>query len=289
MSMAINNCSKVYPEELSEVAPQSLKPVCLPTEQQWKFATLIAAGLISASDAYRLVYPGRGRRQERTVWNHASALARHPKVVWAVAKIRAGDLVPTKVERMQQKAHAIFAQRAINRILGERGRRADVILSGRELSGPHPEEHPRKQAWRTFLRSCQAVQRAKESRLSHAEKVEIIFRHYAPPIVPPHLLTAPLHFPEPDPCLAELVDQVRAQQRALETERISAAPEPAPDEEQSVPQPGDFPHAMPVESASASSIATLRAVAASASPAPTGEWRLLPVPGLFPPRTRRVW
>src|SRR5262245_3532171 len=83
MSMAINNCSKVYPEELSEVAPQSLKPVCLPTARQWKFATLIAAGLISASDAYRLVYPGRGRRQERTVWNHASALARHPKVVWA--------------------------------------------------------------------------------------------------------------------------------------------------------------------------------------------------------------
>src|SRR5262249_41354583 len=120
------------------------------------------------------------------------------------------------------------------------------------------------------------------------EKIEIIFRHYAPPIVPPELLTPP-GFTKPDPCLAELVDQVRPQQRALETERISAALEPAPNEEQSGPQPGHFPHAMPVESASASSITTLRAVAAPASPAPTGEWRLVPVPGLFPPRTRRVW
>jgi hypothetical protein len=250
-----------------------------PTAQQWQFARLIAIG-IQATSAYRMTYPPRVQsRNPQTEWSNASRLAHCPAVVWAVERIRAGNWAPPKVERLKQRERAILARRAIARILQERGRRADVILSGRELSGPHPEEQPRKQAWRMFLRACGAVQQAKGALptfLTPQQKVEMIFARLAPIALPE------LEPPPPAATAAEeaeLDELVRAQRAGRDQ------PDPSPLEEVPKPKPGHFPQVMPAE---AEAVCKLRRSGAASS-APSGRWELVPVAGTFPPRRRRVW
>jgi hypothetical protein len=267
-------------------------PSRLPTPAQWRYAELIAAGCMSQTSAYRLLYPPRrGERSPDTERVSAARLAHSPAVAWAVARIRAGDTGPAKVERIKQKMRAVWKERALNRILRDGGRRADVLLAGREIHGPHPEEHPRKQAWRVFLRAARAVQSAKEPKLSAAEKIAIVFRHYAPPIVLPDLLiqgqlaALPLSSAASDPGLVELTEHIRDQQQAIEEKRAAAKPSCEPNPEPAGPQPGHFPHPLPPAASP-----DLPVVASTATmPSPGGRWEYIAIPGRFPPQRKRIW
>jgi hypothetical protein len=265
---------------MTRITPNREEATRPPTAQQWRFAQLIVAQCMTVTDCYRAVYPARrGTRSAQTEWAEAARLRRHPSVIWAIERITAGDQLPVKVQRIQRKMQARLARRAVDQILRERGRRADTILAGRELHGPHPEELPRKQAWGVFLRACQAIQTAKGGNvwfLPPEERTRLVFEHFAPIVPPEPFGERPLPPGESDAHTAEIGALIRTQQLA----HIRRA---------FVPDTGTQPGCSPQEPAVADDTSSIAAPRSAAGAPVSGEWRLLPVAGSFPPRRRRVW
>src|SRR5262245_57853128 len=180
--------------------------------------------------AYAKAYPPRhGERGQQTEWSNASRLRRQPHVAHAIdeARARAADEKAIRDPEATRR-EALIALRRIRqgRLDAERApairaelRSAERALRQRARSSRPSLQECRREAWRTFFRASQAVWNAKRGSLSQAEKIEIIFRHYAPPIAPPDLLTSPLSFAEPDPCLVELVEHVRVCQQTFDAQR----------------------------------------------------------------------
>jgi hypothetical protein len=276
--------------------PNPAPPFRLPTSRQWAFAKLVSSPSMTASDAYRAVYgPRLGERSAQTEWTEASRLAASPTIVWAVEQIRSGNFAPAKVERLRKKAHAVLARRAINRILAERGRRAEVLLAAREVQGPQRRlETPQRAAWRSFHRALRLVMQAKGGQptfLLPAQRTELIFRRLGPAVLPEPLPTvAPLSAAPAEPDdehLAELEELVR-EQRARTAERF-----PSPQPEVPEPEPAPELNANQYDE-SIKAVTALRVVGASPSPAPGGGWvwEVRPIPGYFGRgafQRRRVW
>ena len=242
---------------------------------------------MSLSACFDAVYPSpSGERNLETLRTAASRLRRNPRVEWAIERITAEAKGGTKLERLKTRERARFA----DQVLRECARRAGY-LSPREAA-QEARRQLKEQAWKTFSRAAVAIWRSHAPQpLSDAEKVAIIFRHFAPPIVPPHLLTPPFPSANPDRRLAELQAHVRNQQCALAAERTATfKPESAePEPDQIGPQPGCFPQPLPPTDDTSEPITALRAIATVTAPQPAGRWELRRIPGCFPAAFRRIW
>jgi hypothetical protein len=148
----------------------------------------------------------------------------------------------------------------------------------------------RKEAWGRLFRAIQEVTESRRNDrppLTHQERVELIFRTYAP-IAPPESLPAP-----PPPALAppnphsvdELRELVCAEQQALEDERRQIGPRsstgPSAEEDiLEVTAPGQPAEVIDANITSMPSCPPSTAV---------GEWRRVAIPGFHPPRFKRIW
>jgi hypothetical protein len=258
----------------------------LPTPRQWRFAALRAAGVLSLADCYRAAYPRAGLRNLGTLYAEASRLARHPAVLWAVARIQAEARGATRLERLQTRARAAFAEQIIREAARRTGRqcaRESVWVA------EHGKECRRRDLlWRLFAQAVVAIGKARGGLpvfVPPEERTRLIFDHYAP-VLPP-LALAPL----PERTIPVAVARASAAAVAdgaeldalvhMQRTQRARSPEPEREPAESGPQPGCFPPPMPAE--------------ADAPPWPippppaAGHWEERMVPGHFPPQRRRVW